>query len=150
MVSNVKQKQATFSIKHKLLIIGSVALLASSLALLLDAGLSPWMNMVYHRFAHILGAILFMGNIVVGAYWMIRADIRKDPIWFAEVMAQINLADLIFTVPGAILLVVNGEVLLSAWRGSSIPGWLAQALYLFVGTGFLWAITSTDFATNGD
>lgn len=59
-------------------------------------------------FLHILGAVIFLGNIVTAAFWKIRADIKRDPKFIHHTVKNVMLADFIFTLPGLILIIVPG------------------------------------------
>jgi uncharacterized membrane protein len=91
-----------------------------------------------HRFLHVLGAVVFLGNIVVGALWMIAADASKSPEIFRFSIRAINLADIVFTAPGALLLILNGSVLAGSWSGYWRAPWLRNSLILFAAAGLAW------------
>lgn len=90
-------------------------------------------------FLHILGAIIFLGNIVTAAIWKIRADLRRDPGFIHNTVKNVLLADFIFTLPGIILIIVSG-ILMAVQSGYSMDtfNWLTLSLFLFVLTGILW------------
>ncbi|MEK5175762.1 DUF2269 domain-containing protein [Heyndrickxia sp. FSL W8-0496] len=90
-------------------------------------------------FLHILGAVIFLGNIVTAAFWKIRADIKRDPKFIHHTVKNVMLADFIFTLPGLILIIVSG-ILMAVQSGYSMDtfNWLTLSLFLFVLTGFLW------------
>lgn len=52
--------------------------------------------MVGLLFAHLLGAMLFLGNIVTAAFWKITADRRGDPIVVLQAARNVMLADWIY------------------------------------------------------
>jgi uncharacterized membrane protein len=92
----------------------------------------------WHKWLHIFGAVLFLGNIIVTAFWMVFAiRTKQDPlIRFAAV--AINWADVFFTAPGVILLFGNGMLLSQEWGNPIKTGWIAFALALFILSGLLW------------
>lgn len=87
---------------------------------------------------HILGAILFIGNIVVTAWWKMAADRTGDPTVIAFAQRQVTLTDWVFTLGGALLL--GGAGLAAAWAGR-VPAtapWLLWGEALFTLSGLLW------------
>ena len=60
---------------------------------------------------HILGVILFLGNIMIGAIWRILAQRGDDKAVHKFSIKLIQLTDIIFTVPGVILIAVTGHML---------------------------------------
>ncbi|MBP1962686.1 DUF2269 family protein [Paenibacillus aceris] len=91
-------------------------------------------------FLHVLGAVLFLGNIVTGAFWKVRAHYGKQDLTTIHLTVKnIMLADYVFTLPGIVLLLVPG-FLMTAKRGYSFMewNWLTAALLLFSISGLLW------------
>lgn len=91
-----------------------------------------------HRFLHILGAIIFLGNIVVSALWFSVAAASRKNEWFAFAARLMNITDLVFTGPGLILLLWNATVLVGAYGNPLAVDWLKWALIYFAATGALW------------
>lgn len=91
-----------------------------------------------HRLLHILGAIIFMGNIVVSALWFSLAAASKKNEWFAFAAKLINLTDLAFSGPGLILLLWNAAVLVGAYGNPLAVDWLKWALIFFAAAGAAW------------
>ena len=89
----------------------------------------------------ILGAILFIGNIVVTAAWMILAvrTGQRPVVHFSARM--VTQADMLFTVPGVLLILLNGLRLSPAYGDGNILGasWVQVALVLLVLSGVVWA-----------
>ncbi|QQZ08412.1 DUF2269 family protein [Heyndrickxia vini] len=90
-------------------------------------------------FLHLLGAVIFLGNIITAAFWKIRADIKEEPAFIHNTVKNVMLADFIFTLPGLILIIVSGS-LMAVHAGYSMSGfnWLTLSLVLFFLTGILW------------
>lgn len=57
---------------------------------------------------HVLAVVLFLGNIITGAFWKMHGDRSGDPRIMAHTMAGIIRADRWFTNPGVVLLIVFG------------------------------------------
>jgi uncharacterized membrane protein len=91
-------------------------------------------------FLHIFGAIIFMGNIVVSAMWMTHAKRTRntDVLHFAA--TGVMRADWVFTLPGALLILVPG--LLAVGPHGGFPGatWAELALALFIVSGIIWTV----------
>ncbi|UFJ40788.1 DUF2269 domain-containing protein [Brevibacillus humidisoli] len=90
-------------------------------------------------FLHVLGAILFIGNIATAAFWKIRAERGNDLGHLHRTVRNVMLADFIFTLPG-ILLVLGSGVFLTLQLGYSLTevNWLTISLGLFAITGLIW------------
>jgi uncharacterized membrane protein len=91
-------------------------------------------------FGHVLGVVLFLGNIVTAAFWKIRAEASGDMATVSTVVRNVMIADYIFTVPGVTLILVTGHMM-AAKNGQSVfeLSWLGIAYGLFIITGLLWA-----------
>ena len=57
---------------------------------------------------HLLGAVLFLGNIIITGWWKTMADRTGDPLIIAFAQRQVTLTDFIFTAGGALLVLVGG------------------------------------------
>ncbi|GIO12521.1 membrane protein [Cohnella xylanilytica] len=88
---------------------------------------------------HVLGAILFVGNIVTAALWKTMADRTGNPAVIHQAARNVMMADWAFTVPGLILLVVSGA-LMAERGGYALDGlnWLTLSLLLFGLSGAIW------------
>ena len=60
------------------------------------------------KFLHIVGAILFLGNITTGVFWKAHADRSRDPRIIAHALDGIIRSDQLFTMPGVIMIVAAG------------------------------------------
>jgi uncharacterized membrane protein len=98
----------------------------------------------WHLLLHILGAVLFLGNLIVTAAWMTWAVGQKDSRIAAFVSDGVNKADRWFTSPGIILLLLNGLAMTAlAWGGwlgfaTSPNRWILAGLVLLFVTGALY------------
>lgn len=81
---------------------------------------------------HVLAVVIFLGNIIIGIFWKLRADRSGDPRIIAHTMAGIIGADRWFTVPAAILLVVFGFGAAGIGRVSLASPWIAWSILLIV------------------
>lgn len=111
-----------------------------TIAVLVPVVLSvPFFGHAWNLFMHIFGAILFMGNIMVTAVWasIARRDNRADTVRFAS--RTIVITDLIFTTPGAVLLLANGGIIGTPWFRTGAP-WLIASVALFLVSALIWLI----------
>jgi len=90
-------------------------------------------------FLHILGAIIFIGNIITAAFWKMKADKTRDQVIIHSTVKNILFADKIFTNPSIILLIGTGIILgirgpysMTEWN------WLTLSLLLFIIMGILF------------
>src|SRR5690625_4005349 len=90
-------------------------------------------------FLHILGAIIFIGNIITAAFWKMKADKTRDQVIIHSTVKNILFADKIFTNQSIILLIGTGIIIgirgpysMTEWH------WLTLSLLLFIIMGFLF------------
>ena len=125
---------------HQRALVGMVVVVLAALALVLWRGaLQPFLSRPVHRLLHILGAVLFLGNVVAGALWLGFADASGSRAALRFATRMINVADLVITGPAALLLFLNGAALVPAWGGLSLQPWLARSVALFTVLTLLWA-----------
>ena len=89
---------------------------------------------------HILAAVIFVGNIITAAFWKVRADKSGHLESMALTSRPLQLADLAFTMPGIVGLLVTGiwMVGITGWQRFQEP-WLGVSLALLIVTGAIWA-----------
>lgn len=90
-------------------------------------------------FLHVMGAVLFLGNIVTAAFWKVRGDHAGEPNIAHSVSKNIMLADFVFTLPGLGFIIISG-ILMTIRAGYPLSdfNWLTLSLLLFGLTGILW------------
>lgn len=85
---------------------------------------------------HIVGVVMFLGNITTGIFWKEHADRTRDPRLIAHALAGIIASDRLFTVPGVLLILAAG--IIAAIVGH-IPllgtGWVLWGIVLFTLSG---------------
>lgn len=82
------------------------------------------------KFVHVLGVVLFLGNIIVSAVWKTQADRTGNPVIIAFACRLVNMTDLLFTAFGSALIVIGGIGLFHA-TGISI----SDSPHLTIGIG---------------
>ncbi|EIJ42115.1 putative integral membrane protein [Beggiatoa alba B18LD] len=88
---------------------------------------------------HLVGIILFLGNIIVTAWWKIMADRTRHPAIIAFAQRQVTLTDYIFTAGGATLLFLAGAgtAIVNHWDIMTVK-WLLWGNILFALSGLIW------------
>jgi len=88
---------------------------------------------------HLLGVVLFLGNIVIVGWWKFMADRTGNPQIIAFAQRQVTLTDFIFTGGGSTLLLAAG------WGNAALHGmdifairWLSWGFWLFTISGSIW------------
>src|SRR5271169_414802 len=94
---------------------------------------------LFPKSLHILGVNLFLGNIIITAWWKTMADRTKQSRVVAYAQRQVTLTDIFFTGGGALLILITGIInahLLNMdyWN----IHWLAGGLWLFIISGLIW------------
>jgi len=90
---------------------------------------------------HLLGVVMFLGNIIVTGWWKFMADRTKNPVIIAFAQRQVTLTDWIFTAGGVILVLAGGigNALLHDMDYLHIY-WMAWGTWLFIASGIIWAL----------
>ena len=91
------------------------------------------------KFLHIVGAILFLGNIITGVFWKAHADKSRDPQIIAHALDGILRSDRLFTIPGVIIILVSGFAA-AIVGGYSLfrTDWIAGGIGLFTITAIVF------------
>jgi len=93
------------------------------------------------KFLHILGMVLFVGNITTAALWKTRADRSGDLATVAYAQRTVALADWVFTLPGVLLVIIGGYgmAITRPWPLHGIR-WLELGQVLFWISALIWAV----------
>lgn len=97
----------------------------------------PFYGYRWNLFMHIFGAILFMGNIIVTAAWVSLARRLRHTEALRLGIRGIVVADTIFTMPGVLLLLLNGGILGTPFFKARAM-WLFISIALFVLSAIIW------------
>ncbi len=91
------------------------------------------------KFLHIVGAILFLGNITTGVFWKAHADKSRDPKIIAHALDGILRSDRVFTIPGVIIILVSGfAAALVGGYALFRTDWIAGGIGLFTITAIVF------------
>ena len=93
-----------------------------------------------HKFLHILGAIFFLGNMMVGPVWLLYATLTKDLQIVRFALRLLGITDVMLSTLGMILLITNGLCLASVYGGIYAVAWIRDSI-LLLGVMVLLAIT---------
>ena len=86
----------------------------------------------WHKLLHILGVVIFMGNMIVGPVWFSYAFYSKDAHVLKFAAKLLQKTDLYLTIPGVALTVLNGLCLAAVYGGSQSQPWLLHSIYLIL------------------
>lgn len=107
---------------------------------------------LFFKMLHVLGVVLFLGNIIVTVWWKTMANRHGDPMVIAFAQRQVTLTDYIFTFSGVVLILIGANTMFSttdsdttansfmSWGGwlFSDVYWVARGGLLFVISGIIW------------
>ena len=87
---------------------------------------------------HILGVVIFLGNIIVTAVWKALADRTRNPVVVGYAQRLVTTTDIAFTATGATLIAVSGTMMADDFGGVTGPSWLTWGVALFIASGVIW------------
>lgn len=87
---------------------------------------------------HIFGVIIFLGNIIVTAFWKTLADRSKDWRIIAFSQRLVTYTDIFFTAVGVITILVTGLLLAKHYGQYWNIKWISWGLCLFIASGLTW------------
>jgi uncharacterized membrane protein len=86
----------------------------------------------WHKFLHVAGVVMFMGNLIAGPLWLWFAWFEDEGRHFPFAARMLAAADVYLTTPGVQLTGWNGLFLAVTFGGVRANPWLVQALVLLV------------------
>ena len=93
------------------------------------------------KILHVLAAVVLLGNLLMAPFWRKRLAALGGAQARAAANSSIRVADLMFTLPGWVVLLATGIMLLITRGGWPHPhGWLDLSLLLFLGWLVLWHV----------
>lgn len=93
---------------------------------------------LFFKMIHILGVIVFLGNIIVTGFWKIFADVSNNWRVIAFSQRLVTYTDIVFTTIGVLIIAVTG-ILMARFYGNFLQvKWIAWGLSLFVASGIIW------------
>lgn len=94
-----------------------------------------------YKSLHVLGAVLFLGNIIITGVWMFLAEKSKSVTNLQFAARAVNWMDVFFTAPGAALILLTGIVQASHHGGLYTQSWITAGLILFSLSGIVWLLS---------
>ena len=93
------------------------------------------------RVVHVLAVVVLLGNLLMAPFWRKRLATLGGAQARAAANRSVRVADLIFTLPGWVVVLATGIMLLIAQHGWPSPHyWLDLSLLLFLGWLVLWHV----------
>ena len=83
---------------------------------------------------HVIGVVMFLGNIVTGIFWKAHGDRLADQGDLrvrAQALEGIIRADRLFTSPGVLVILATGVALVLIGHLSFLTPWILVSLVLF-------------------
>lgn len=88
---------------------------------------------------HIVGVVLFLGNIIITGWWKNMADRTKNPQVIAFAQRQVTVTDWLFTAGGSTILTIAGVLNIhTSWSYSM--KWLQWGIGLFFLSAVIWVV----------
>lgn len=94
-------------------------------------------NYLLLRSLHLLGVVVFLGNIVITAVWKVLADRTRQPAVVAYSQRLVTVTDFAFTATGVLLIFATGELMARNYPGA---GWVGWGRALFEASGVIWLL----------
>ncbi len=89
---------------------------------------------------HIVGVVLFVGNIIVTGFWKVMANRTGDAAIIAFAQRLVTLTDWIFTLGGSSLVAAAGMANV-IWGGIGWDSpWVIHGGILFTASGVVWVV----------
>jgi uncharacterized membrane protein len=92
--------------------------------------------MQWLKVVHILAVVVLLGNLLMAPFWRKRLAALGGVQARAAANRSVRVADLIFTLPGWVVVLATG-IMLIIYRGMQ-GGWLHLSLLLFLGWLIFW------------
>ena len=92
------------------------------------------------KIVHVLSACLFLGNVVVSGTWAALAERTRNYEVIAFSNRLVLITDALFTLTGAVMVVVTGSMMAHRYGGATSQGWIAWSYALFAISGLIWAV----------
>lgn len=93
---------------------------------------------LHAKLAHVLGATLFFGNVVIGTIWETRSLVSKRAEIIRYTYETVAWLDAVFTAPLILVALVSGLMLGALAGGVFSMGWLVVAFAIFALSGLVW------------
>jgi uncharacterized membrane protein len=99
------------------------------------------MTYLAFKVVHLLGVVVFLGNIIVTGVWKVLADRTREPRTIAYAQHLVTLTDWVFTLGGIILILIGAfGMVLTAGLNPLGQTWLIWGQSLFIASGIIWVL----------
>lgn len=98
------------------------------------------MSLTTLKSIHILAVTLFIGNIIVSAFWKALADRTREVGVIRYATRLVILTDVFFTAGGIVLLLATGHAMAPAYGGVMGASWIRWSYLLLMGSGLIWLL----------
>jgi len=95
----------------------------------------PAAYLLWLKVIHIAGVVILMGNMVIGPLWITYAINSKENNIIHFAMKTICWADIYFSIPGVIVVLISGLMLAPTWGGYDKTSWITASLILLALSG---------------
>lgn len=92
------------------------------------------------KIVHLFGVVLFLGNIIVTAFWKTFADQSREARVIAYAQRLVTLTDWVFTLGGVVLLVIGAYGMAATGHLDLTQTWLLWGQGLFAASGVIWVV----------
>jgi len=92
------------------------------------------------KVVHVLAVVVLLGNLLMAPFWRKRLAALGGAQARAAANRGVRVADLLFTLPGWVVVLATGIMLIMARGWHSPHGWLDLSLVLFLGWLVLWHV----------
>ena len=92
------------------------------------------------RVVHVLAVVVLLGNLFMAPFWRKRLAALGGAQARAAANRSVRIADFAFTLPGWVVVLATGIMLIIARGWLSPHGWLDLSLALFLGWLVLWHV----------
>ncbi len=89
---------------------------------------------------HIIGVVLFLGNIIITGWWKNMADRTKNAQVIAFAQRQVTVTDYLFTAGGSVILVIAGLANVILHNMNYSAKWLTHGIGLFALSAIVWVV----------
>jgi len=89
---------------------------------------------------HLFGVTIFLGNIIVTAFWKMLADKTRSPSVVAFSQRLVTITDFAFTSTGVLLILITGRIMATKFGEIGDLFWLTWGWRLFIASGLIWVL----------
>ena len=94
------------------------------------------MEYMLYKLLHLIAVMMFLGNIILGLFWMHIAVKTKDIKIIHHTIYGIIKADKLFTIPGVVIITIGGVMAAMAGNFPILKtGWIVWSIIMFIISG---------------